>query len=573
MRWGKLSTGRDRTGLTGLLGLMLFCAAETVVKGQDTPSPPALPPAAASSEKTDPAEPAVDNLDRTTPNEGVDPQSPEMQAYYRAVETVVQASADLRILGDNRPDPAKRVEYATQLQTHIDEVDAAIEVARQACEVALAKFPGFREGEQFLLGAALRLVEQDRLEEAQRVAKLLEPRHPGSIRLLNFLGRCAYELSELDEAESHFRRANDREALEDSNRRLLLKLDQVRPLVEAERARRAEDAARDDLPRVRLKTTRGDVVIELFEDDQPNLVANFLTLVGRQFYDGLPFFRVVPAFGVTCGCPRGDGSDGPGYELSPATDKPARLHQRGTVSMIRVGDLVHGSQFFIDYRFTALTDRDKQMPVFGRVIEGLEHVARLRRVDPNLPATAALSDRIVEATIERARPHQYLVRTTLSDFLDQVRGALKLASEGQRDEAIGQLQKLVEQRPDNFDVQLSLGLVFEEAGRGPDALPHLEKALTLRPFHPELAFRVGVLLAQAKRSEEAIARFQDALKLRPDDIRCYNNLASMFARLGRKDEAVAALEAALKIDPSYEQARVNLTRLKVETGADTSDDR
>lgn len=556
-----------------MLGLALLWSGNGLSHGQEATAPQATPSAAASDEKTEPQEPPVDNLDRTSPNEGVDPASPEIQAYYRAVEAVVQKSADLRLLGDNRPEPSKRAEYAAQLQAHIDEVDAAIDAAREICEVALAKYPGFREGEQFLLGAALRLVEQDRLEEAQRVAKLLESRHSGSIRLLNFLGRCAYELCELDEAERHFRRANDRQALEETNRQLLLKIDQMRPLVEAELARRAAEAEKDDLPRVLLKTTRGDVVIELFEDDQPNLVANFLTLVSRQFYDGLPFFRVVPAFGVTCGCPRGDGSDGPGYELSVATDKPPRLHQRGVVSMIRVGDQVHGSQFFIDYRFTALTERDKQMPVFGRVIEGLEHVSRLRRVDPNLPVTESLADRIVEAKIVRARPHTNAVRTTLSDFLDQVRAALKLASEGQRDQAIGQLQKLVEQRPDNFDGQLALGLAYEEAGRGQDALPHLEKALSVRPFHPELAFRVGVLLAQAKRSEEAVARFQEALKLRPDDMRCYNNLASMFARLGRKDDAVAALEAALKIDPNYEQARVNLTRLKVEAGAESSDEK
>ncbi len=546
-------------------------AALSISGGAGAADPPASPPgpaAAASADPapTDPASPpgaaASDDLDASTEIERTELDAPEVKAFQAAIAAIVERTAKIREFAAQQADPNRRAELALEAQRLLDEMDAEVTRAISVAEAALEKFPGFREAERFLLGTSYRLVEQDRLEEADRVARSLEPRHPESIRLINFLGRAAYELADLDRAELYFRRANDRQALEPYSRQLLLKIDELRPLVEAEAALRQQEAAKDDLPRVLLKTTRGDIVIELFEDQQPNLTANFLNLVNQRFYDGLAFYRVTPAFGASAGCPQGDGSGGPGYELSYDASQAPRLHQRGAVSMVRQGDLVHGSQFFIDYRFSTLSAADRQMPVFGRVVEGIEVAARLHRADPLEPLTKPIEDRIVEAKVLRARPHPYVVKTTLGEVLDQVRSALALATEKKLDQALAILEPLAEKHPQVFDVQLGLGLVLEEAGRGPEALPFLERAIQLRPQHPELSFRLGVLLVGQERFAEAAERFQAAVALNPRDVKGYNNLASMQARLGRNSEAIATLEAALRIDPNYEQAKRNLAKLK-----------
>ncbi|MBL9123637.1 MAG: peptidylprolyl isomerase, partial [Planctomycetaceae bacterium] len=74
---------------------------------------------------------------------------------------------------------------------------------------------------------------------------------------------------------------------------------------------RAKEGEADDLPRVVLKTNRGDITLELFENEAPNTVANFVALVDKKFYDGLPFHRVLRGFMAQGGDPKGNGSGGP----------------------------------------------------------------------------------------------------------------------------------------------------------------------------------------------------------------------------------------------------------------------
>jgi len=114
-------------------------------------------------------------------------------------------------------------------------------------------------------------------------------------------------------------------------------------------------------------TNRGTLLLEFFPDVAPNHVANFKRLVRDGFYDGLGFHRVIPGFLAQAGCPLGNGSGGPGWEV--AAEFNERPHRRGTLSMARFGHPDSaGSQFFI-----CLTDRpelDGKFTVFGRVIRG-----------------------------------------------------------------------------------------------------------------------------------------------------------------------------------------------------------
>lgn len=68
------------------------------------------------------------------------------------------------------------------------------------------------------------------------------------------------------------------------------------------------------MKRAIIETKKGDIVLELFEKDAPNTVANFVKLVNKGFYNGLKFHRVIPNFMIQGGCPRGDGTGGPGYQ-------------------------------------------------------------------------------------------------------------------------------------------------------------------------------------------------------------------------------------------------------------------
>ena len=144
--------------------------------------------------------------------------------------------------------------------------------------------------------------------------------------------------------------------------------------------------------RVKLSTTRGDIVIELFENEAPQAVANFLTLVKDGFYDGVVFHRVLPGFMAQGGDPTGTGSGGPGYSIKCECYQPNyRRHFRGSLSMAHAGRDTGGSQFFLTFVPTSFLDG--KHTVFGRVIEGMDVAAGLKRlaqgdVGVDVPVTA-----------------------------------------------------------------------------------------------------------------------------------------------------------------------------------------
>lgn len=170
---------------------------------------------------------------------------------------------------------------------------------------------------------------------------------------------------------------------------------------------RQKEAAADDLPRVKLTTTKGDIVIELFENEAPETVANFISLVKKGFYDGLTFHRVIAGFMAQGGCPDGDGTGGPGYTIYDECEKPViRHHFRGSVSMAKTNaPNSGGSQFFICFRPSP--DLNGKHTVFGRVLEGLEVLNKLQRRDPT-KKNEPEPDKIVKAEVLRARDHEYL---------------------------------------------------------------------------------------------------------------------------------------------------------------------
>jgi peptidyl-prolyl cis-trans isomerase B (cyclophilin B) len=132
-------------------------------------------------------------------------------------------------------------------------------------------------------------------------------------------------------------------------------------------------------PRVTMETDKGTMVIELFVNEAPGTVKNFTDLISRGYYDGLTFHRVINDFVVQGGCPRGDGTGGPGYKIKCETEGNPHKHQRGSLSMAHAGKDTGGSQFFICH--SPQPHLDGVHTVFGKVVEGVEVVDKIRKDD------------------------------------------------------------------------------------------------------------------------------------------------------------------------------------------------
>lgn len=126
---------------------------------------------------------------------------------------------------------------------------------------------------------------------------------------------------------------------------------------------------------VTITTDRGTIVLDLDPRLAPRTVNNFVALANDGFYDGLTFHRVEPGFVIQGGCPRGDGTGGPGYQFE---DEPVHSdYARGAVAMANAGPDTNGSQFFIT--LDDLSGRlPKQYNLFGFVREGMDVVDATR---------------------------------------------------------------------------------------------------------------------------------------------------------------------------------------------------
>ena len=130
-----------------------------------------------------------------------------------------------------------------------------------------------------------------------------------------------------------------------------------------------------------IKTNRGDMKIDFYEKDAPNTVANFIKLSKSGFYDGLTWHRVIPNFVIQGGCPRGDGSGGPGYTIKCELNGDKQYHDRGVLSMAHAGRNTGGSQFFICHNRQNTKHLDRQHTAFGKVIEGLDVLDSIKQGD------------------------------------------------------------------------------------------------------------------------------------------------------------------------------------------------
>lgn len=128
-----------------------------------------------------------------------------------------------------------------------------------------------------------------------------------------------------------------------------------------------------------LNTSRGAIVCDLFAQDAPVTVNNFVFLAREKFYDGTTFHRVIPDFMIQGGDPTGTGRGGPGYRFEDEVKNKPRRHQVGSLSMANAGPNTNGSQFFVTH---VVTDwLDGKHTVFGQVRSGQEVVNAVHQGD------------------------------------------------------------------------------------------------------------------------------------------------------------------------------------------------
>ena len=173
-------------------------------------------------------------------------------------------------------------------------------------------------------------------------------------------------------------------------------------------------AAREPGLYATLESTEGRMVVRLFEKEAPKTVQNFVELAGekkefrdavsgksvkRPFYDGLTFHRVIPKFMIQGGCPRGDGTGGPGYQFEDEFHPALKHDGPGILSMANAGPNTNGSQFFITVSATPWLDG--KHTVFGRIVEGQDiakKISELPRDAQDRPRKTVVLERV---TIER----------------------------------------------------------------------------------------------------------------------------------------------------------------------------
>jgi len=131
-----------------------------------------------------------------------------------------------------------------------------------------------------------------------------------------------------------------------------------------------------DYPQARIETSEGPVTVELWNDVAPKHADNFLKLAGDGFYDGLTFHRIIPGFVIQGGCPKGDGTGGPGWTV-PAEFND-REHHPGVLSMARSADPNSaGSQFFVCLTRDNCQHLDGEYTAFGKVVEGMDAIEKI----------------------------------------------------------------------------------------------------------------------------------------------------------------------------------------------------
>jgi len=320
----------------------------------------------------------------------------------------------MKIEYNTSTDNAKKTEIRKQYKEGLDKAVALEGKLVPAAESVYLEAPNADANVVKVLVETLgERVIRDDYEAAFKLGKMLMDNKCTDKFVPALAGVAAYCVNEYDLAETWLKAAQASGMLSELSKDMRRDYDHYPEMLSDTRAGwakekkiREAEAKADDLPRVLFKTSQGDIEIELFENEAPNTVLNFITLVDKGFYNGLKFHRVLEAFMAQGGDPKGTGSGGPGYTIPcECFQTNHRLHFRGSLSMAHTAQRdTGGSQFFLT--FVPTKHLDGVHTVFGRVISGFDVLAKIRRRNPDDP-TVGPADTINGAKVTRKRPHPY----------------------------------------------------------------------------------------------------------------------------------------------------------------------
>lgn len=279
---------------------------------------------------------------------------------------------------------------------------------------------------------ARRLKQQNQYHRALEILNEMPGDDANDPEVLMLRSDCLFAEHRFEEAVAELQKMSEAELdadprIRDRIEALLPTRQQYIELWEAEQALRDAEASADDLPRAEITTPRGRIVVELFEDNAPNTVANFITLAEDEFFDETAFHRVIANFMIQGGDPNtkpgGEGrpgTGGPGYAIADEWQRDdARKHFTGTLSMANSGPDTAGSRFFITVEPRA--HLNEGYTAFGRVIDGLDVVRTIQSNDV-IETVRVLRKREHEYTVEKLDEPEPLARPEIpADITGELR--------------------------------------------------------------------------------------------------------------------------------------------------------
>ncbi|QEG20567.1 peptidylprolyl isomerase [Mariniblastus fucicola] len=370
------------------------------------------------------AEPAVHAKQVDAPGDAAETESAE----DREISEEAKAFRDLQLKLRNNQDridllfrtlpigfPQRRAAYKTEIER------LEVANARLRKEVFAKAKAAFKSSEkpsmmstqiiQKRLASMLRPRNSDDFfnpEASLELIAMMKEKFPDNPSLLEYEFLANYAIERFENADKALRRYE--ELIKGDLSTARQELQATMEKYQQELMIRRLESNTDDLPRVLLVTTEGDILVELYENHAPNTVANFIHLVRDQkFYDGLLFHLVKPGEYAMTGSPTGNGMGDAGYRIPCECDgEKIRSHFRGTLSMMAPEKDRGGSQFFITQQPNPHT-YDGKYTAFGRVIEGMDVVLKLRNVDmtSRMASTTDVS-KVIRAEVVRARSHTYM---------------------------------------------------------------------------------------------------------------------------------------------------------------------
>jgi cyclophilin family peptidyl-prolyl cis-trans isomerase len=375
-------------------GLSLFAWAQDKQDSKDSAKKTAPPPAEKTKEKA-----AEKPADKPAP-------PADFATVHKQWNDLDKQLNDLSRQYQLAPSSEERAVLRDRYQKLVTQSEKLLPQLRAAADAEFAANPGKDpEVTRILMGMMAYDFRRDDYDAVLSWAKKLWDGKVEDPVVSALAGAAAYLAEDYDTAEQHLAIADKAGKLDAEGKEYLASLSKDKELLTKELAIRAKEKEADDLPRVKFETSKGTIVIELFENEAPQTVGNFVHLVQTKFYDGKTFHRVLPGFMAQGGDPNADGSGGPGYEIPCECYRDDyRRHFRGTLSMAHAGKDTGGSQFFLTFRRTP--HLDGKHTAFGRVAEGIDVLPKLQRRNPEAKMPPP-PDTILTATVVRKRDHEY----------------------------------------------------------------------------------------------------------------------------------------------------------------------